>query len=62
MRVLGAASRTTIAEMLASPVERINPAGWDRRRAAELQAYLLDVIEYHGERKLVTRELLYEKA
>jgi len=62
MRVLSPSSRAAAAAMLALPLEKLDPAGWDRRRAAELQAYLLDVIEYHGERKLVTRELLYEKA
>jgi DNA repair protein RecO (recombination protein O) len=61
-RLLRAASRRAAAEMLAAPLDKLDPAGWDRRRAAELQAYLLDVVEYHGERKLVTRELLYEKA
>ena len=44
------------------PLDRIPDEGWDRRRAAELQNYLLDVVEYHGERKLVTRELWHEKA
>jgi DNA repair protein RecO (recombination protein O) len=61
MRLLGSESRRAAAEILATPLDRIQAEGWDRRRAAELQAYLLDVIEYHGERKLVTRELLYEK-
>jgi DNA repair protein RecO (recombination protein O) len=62
LRLLGAESRRAAAEMLANPLDKIDPSGWDRRRAAELQAYLLDVVEYHAEHKLVTRELLYEKA
>ncbi len=61
-RLLSAESLSAAAEMLASPLDRIAPKGWDRRRAAELQAFLLDTIEHHGERKLVTRELLHEKA
>lgn len=62
LRLLGVASRRDALAMLASPVSRLDSGGWDRRRAAELQSYLLDVVEYHAERKLVTRELLYEKA
>jgi len=62
LRLLGAASRGDALAMFSSPLNRLDPAGWDRRRAAELQSYLLDVVEYHAERKLVTRELLYEKA
>lgn len=61
-RLLGAAARRDAAEMLAQPLEKLPAEGWDRRRAAELQALLLDIIEIHAERKLVTRELLYEKA
>lgn len=61
-RLLGAASREAAAAILVKPLEKIDPTGWNRQRAAELQAYLLDIIEYHSERKLVTRELLYEKA
>lgn len=61
-RLLSAASRQQAREMLAKPLARLSAEGWDRRRAAELQTYLLDVIEYHSERPLVTRELLHEKA
>lgn len=62
LRRLSAASRGAAQEMLASSLHRLSGEGWDRRRAAELQAFLLDVIEYHGEGRLVTRELLDEKA
>jgi len=61
-RLLGAESLRAALEMLSKPLDRIPDEGWDRRRAAELQNYLLDVVEYHGERKLVTRELWHEKA
>ena len=62
LRLLSAAGRRDALEMLASPLAKLSAEGWDRRRAAELQGYLLDVIEYHSERKLVTRELLHAKA
>ncbi|MBI4467006.1 MAG: DNA repair protein RecO [Acidobacteria bacterium] len=62
MRTLGAASRRTVVEMLEKPLPKLSPEAWDRRRAAELGALLLDVIEYHAEHKLTTRELLDEKA
>lgn len=61
-RLLGAPTRQDAAEMLSRPLEKMLPESWDRRRAGELQAFLLDIIEIHSERKLVTRELLYEKA
>ncbi|MGH9804944.1 MAG: DNA repair protein RecO [Candidatus Acidiferrales bacterium] len=61
-RLLGASSRTDAAAMLSNPLDKLAAEGWDRRRAAELQALLLDIIEIHAERKLVTRELLCEKA
>jgi DNA repair protein RecO (recombination protein O) len=60
--LLGTESRKNALAMLAAPVNRLEASGWDRRRGVELQTYLLDVIEYHAERKLVTRELLYEKS
>ena len=62
MRGLSAAGRTAAGEMLAHPLSRLSSEGWDRQRAAELQNYLLDVIEAHCERKLVTRELQHEEA
>lgn len=61
LRLLSAPSRRDALEMLANPLAKLSAEGWDRRRAAELQAYLLDVIEYHSERKLATRELLDAK-
>lgn len=62
LRLLSAQSRRDALAMLANPLAKLSAEGWDQRRAAELQGYLLDVIEYHGERKLVTRELLHAKA
>jgi len=62
MRLLSAAARNSAQEMLQQPLGRLSAEGWDRKRAAELQNYLLDVIEAHSERKLVTRELQHEEA
>ncbi|HXE74254.1 MAG TPA: DNA repair protein RecO [Candidatus Xenobia bacterium] len=62
MRLLSAPGRAAAGEMLEHPLARISWEGWDRQRAAELQNYLLDVIEAHSERKLITRELQHEKA
>lgn len=62
MRLLSAAARASAREMLAQPLGRLSAEGCDRKRAAELQNYLLDVIEAHSERKLVTRELQHEEA
>jgi len=61
-RLLGAPACRDAAAMLTQPLDKLAAEGWDRRRAAEIQALLLDIIEFHAERKLVTRELLYEKA
>lgn len=61
-RLLGPAARRDAVEMLAQPLDKLDASGWDRRRAVELQALLLDMVEIHSEHKLVTRELLYEKA
>lgn len=62
MQALSASSRGDALAILATPLRKLSPEGWTRRRAAELHGYLGDVIEYHSERKLVTRELLDEKA
>lgn len=62
LRLLGAESLTSARTMLATALDKFPAEGWDRKRARELQTYLLDVVEEHGERKLRTRELLYEKA
>jgi len=62
MRLLGPQTRQAALEMLAQPLNHLSFEGWDRQRAAELQNYLLDSIEAHGEHKLVTREMLHENA
>ena len=62
LRQMSAQSRTDALAMLASPLRKLPGEGWDRRRAKELGRYLLDVIEYHSEKKLATRELLDEEA
>lgn len=60
MRVLASSSRRDAQEVLAHPLRKLSPEGWNRRRTAELQAFLLDLVEYHSEAKLATRELLHE--
>ena len=62
LRQISPASRADALAMLASPLRKLPAEGWDRRRARELGRYLLDVIEYHSEKKLTTRELLDEEA
>ncbi|MFQ5778364.1 MAG: DNA repair protein RecO [Terriglobia bacterium] len=62
MALLNEADRKAALEMLSQPLARLSAQGWDRQRGAELRRYLLDVVEYHSERKLTTRELMHEKA
>lgn len=62
LRLLSAASRLAATAMLAQPLEKLPAEGWDRQRAAQLQNYLLDLVEAQGEKKLVTREMLGEKS
>lgn len=62
MALLTEADWRSAREMLAQPLGRLSSEGWERQRAAELRRFLLDVVEYHGERKLTTRELLDAKA
>lgn len=62
LRQISPASRADALAMLGNPLRKLPVEGWDRRRVRELGRYLLDVIEYHSEKKLTTRELLDEKA
>lgn len=62
LRLLGAETLTSARSMLTTTLDKLPEEGWDRKRARELQTYLLDVVEEHGERKLRTRQLLYEEA
>jgi DNA repair protein RecO (recombination protein O) len=55
---LSRASRTTAAEMLKNPVAQISKTDWDQATAADLRRFLVQQIEAHAERKLVTAPLL----
>jgi len=58
MRTISAVSRHLGLALLAYPLTRIDPTPCTKSRVADLRNYLLDVIEQHTERKLLTRELL----
>jgi len=55
---LSAASRSTAAEMLRTPVAQISRTDWDQATVADLRRFLVQQIEAHAERKLVTAPLL----
>ncbi|MFQ5663264.1 MAG: DNA repair protein RecO [Terriglobia bacterium] len=62
MRSLSGRTRTAALKMLANPLSKLSAEPWGAAEAAELGGYVLDLIEYHTEHKLVTREILsYEK-
>jgi DNA repair protein RecO (recombination protein O) len=58
---LSAASRSTAAEMLRTPVTQISRTDWDQATAADLRRFLVQQIEAHAERKLVTAPLLEQR-
>ncbi len=58
---LSAASRSTAAEMLRTPVAQISRTDWDQATAADLRRFLVQQIEAHVERKLVTAPLLEQR-
>ncbi|MBI2957037.1 MAG: DNA repair protein RecO [Acidobacteria bacterium] len=62
MRLLSPAVRQAALQMLALPLPKLSLPAWDEQPAGQLQDLLLDIVEAHGEQKLVTRELLREKA
>jgi DNA repair protein RecO (recombination protein O) len=55
---LSAESRALAAEMLRAPVGRLSQTAWDQSTAADLRRFLVQQIESHVERKLVTAPLL----
>ena len=55
---LTAESRTLAAEMLRVPVGKLSKTEWDQSTAADLRRFLVQQIESHVERKLVTAPLL----
>jgi DNA repair protein RecO (recombination protein O) len=58
---LSPASRVAAAEMLRTPVAQISKTEWDQATAADLRRFLVQQIEAHAERRLVTAPLLEER-
>jgi DNA repair protein RecO (recombination protein O) len=55
---LSAASRSIAAEMLRKPVAQISGVAWGQETAADLRRFLVQQMEAHVERKLVTAPLM----
>jgi DNA repair protein RecO (recombination protein O) len=58
---LSAESRSIAAEMLRMPVAQLSKARWDQATAADLRRFLVQQIESHVERRLITAPLLEEQ-
>jgi DNA repair protein RecO (recombination protein O) len=57
---LGAESRVLAEEMLRRPVGELSRANWDRGTAADLRRFLVQQMEGHIERRLLTARILEE--
>jgi DNA repair protein RecO (recombination protein O) len=57
---LGAESRALAAEMLRVPVAQLSRRNWDQGTAADLRRFLVQQIEGHVERRLLTARVLEE--
>ena len=57
-RELSAGSRAVAAEMLHTPVAQLSGPVWNQATAADLRRFLVEQIESHVERRLVTAQLL----
>jgi DNA repair protein RecO (recombination protein O) len=55
---LSAESRAIAGEMLHTPVAQLSPMPWGQSRAADLRRFLVQRVEAHVERKLITAPLL----
>jgi DNA repair protein RecO (recombination protein O) len=55
---LSVESRNTAAEMLRRPVNQISKSSWTQSTAADLRRFLVQQIEEHVERRLVTAPIL----
>ena len=51
-------SRAMAAEMLRKPIAQVGPADWPRERCADLRRFLVEQIEQHIERRLLTPAVL----
>jgi DNA repair protein RecO (recombination protein O) len=58
---LSAQSRSIAAEMLRCPVAQLSTARWDQGTAADLRRFLVQRIESHVERRLITASMLEEQ-
>lgn len=59
---LSAKSRAMAGEMLRKPIAKMDLTGWGGDTAADLRRYLVQQIETHAERRLVTAAMLEEAA
>jgi DNA repair protein RecO (recombination protein O) len=59
---LTAESRALAAAMLRRPVAQIPEVGWSGERAADLRRFLVQQIETHAERRLITAQMMAEAA
>jgi DNA repair protein RecO (recombination protein O) len=59
---LSGASRAIAAEMLRLPVAQISASAWAAGTAADLRRFLVQQIETHAERRLITASMLEEAA
>ena len=57
---LSVESRSMAAEMLRTPVAQVSHAEWTQTTAADLRRFLVQQIESHIERRLVTAPLLFD--
>jgi DNA repair protein RecO (recombination protein O) len=55
---LSFASRMIAAEMLRTPIAQISQAAWQQETAADLRRFLVQQIENHIERRLLTAPVL----
>jgi DNA repair protein RecO (recombination protein O) len=51
-------SRAVAAEMFRSPIENFAASPWPKSRASDLRRYLVQIMERHLEKKLVTVAML----
>jgi len=57
---LSAESRTIAGEMLRLPVLQVASGGWTTTTAADLRRFLVQQIEEHVERRLITAPMMEE--
>jgi DNA repair protein RecO (recombination protein O) len=55
-------SRALAAEILRTPIARLSKTTWDQSTGADLRRFLVQQIESHAERRLVTAPILEEAA